>query len=300
VTALPTKQDILEAKIAYWADRLFEDGFAVIPDVVSPDLAGAIDRDFTEAWEKTPFSKGGFFGDRTIRFGRALIRSRHTAALVQHPLILGLAERALKPWCESIQLNLTQAIAVHPGAPAQIPHRDQDMWGGPKGEMEYMVNVIWPFTRFTEENGATQLWRGSHRAQEQALVGDESRISAEMEPGSALVFLGSTLHGQGANRSSEIRRGLAIAYSLSWLKAYENQFLAYPPEVARHFSPDLADLVGYRQIPPNLNNFEAQSPAVLLRGEVPEFLGAVDAFRPEQMEAIDHYHQHGKPRLVEA
>ena len=297
MTALPTKQDILKAKLEYWADRLLEDGYAIIPDAVDPSVVAAIDQDFGEAFQKTPFSRGNFFGDRTIRFGRGLIRSRHTALLVQHELILGLAERVLRPWCDSIQLNLTQAIAVHPGAPAQIPHRDQDMWGGPKGQVEYMVNVIWPFTRFAQENGATQLWRGSHKAQEQAYVSDVDKISAEMEPGSALIFLGSTLHGQGANSTDEVRRGLAIAYSLSWLKAYENQFLAYPPEVARHFPRELAELVGYKQIPPNLNNFEAQSPAVLLEDEVPEYLGAIDVFRPEQMDAINHYRELGKPRL---
>ncbi|GLV23869.1 hypothetical protein TomTYG45_03110 [Sphingobium sp. TomTYG45] len=54
----------------------------------------------------------------------------------------------LSPWCDRIQLNTTQAIAVHPGAPAQLPHRDQDMWRGPVGEIEYLVNVMWPLTPF--------------------------------------------------------------------------------------------------------------------------------------------------------
>jgi hypothetical protein len=52
----------------------------------------------------------------------------------------------LLPWCDRIQLNTTQAIGVHPGAPAQLPHRDQDMWRGPVGEIEYLVNVMWPLT----------------------------------------------------------------------------------------------------------------------------------------------------------
>jgi hypothetical protein len=37
---------------------------------------------------------------------------------------------------------------------------------------------------------------------------------------------------------------------------------------------------------------------VLLKGEVPEHLGAIDAFRPDQKEAIDYYYSHGKPRVV--
>src|SRR3546814_4276017 len=52
---------------------------------------------------------------------------------------------------------------IHPGALAQYPHRDQDMWQGPKGEVEYLLNVIWPLSPFTAENGATRLWPHSHR-----------------------------------------------------------------------------------------------------------------------------------------
>jgi hypothetical protein len=60
---------------------------------------------------------------------------------VLQPLVTGIVERVLSPWCDTIQLNLTQAIAVHPGALPQLPHRDQDMWRGAIGEVEYLVNV---------------------------------------------------------------------------------------------------------------------------------------------------------------
>src|SRR3546814_15331410 len=82
--------------------------------------------------------------------------------LVMHPLVLGIAEQVLLPWCERIALNLTQAIEIHPGALPQMPHRDQDMWPGPKGSIEYLMNVMWPLVPFTPENGGTRLWTGSH------------------------------------------------------------------------------------------------------------------------------------------
>jgi hypothetical protein len=298
MTALPTKQDILEAKVDYWTERLLEKGYVIIPDVADPGLLAQVDADLAEAFEKTPFSRGNFYGTKTKRFGRALIRSRHSAALVQHELVLGIVERALAPWCDSIQLNLTQGIAVYPGAPAQLPHRDQDIWPGPKGEIEYTLNVIWPLTRFTRENGATAVWGYSHREEKDKYITDEHTISAEMEVGSVLIFLGSTLHGQGGNTSDEIRRALVVGYSLSWLKQFENQMLSYPPEVARNFPPGLAELVGYGPIPSNLNSYEGQSPMILLQDEVPEHLGAVDIFRPDQVEAINYYYEVGKPRIV--
>ena len=110
-----------------------------------------------------------------------------------------------------------------------------------------------------------------------------------MQPGSALLFLGSTLHAAGANRSDEVRRGMIAGYSLGWLKTYENQFLAYPPEIARDFSPELASLVGYRQHRPNLGNFEGQCPSILFRQELPKRLAAKDALRPDQVEAVDEH-----------
>jgi ectoine hydroxylase-related dioxygenase (phytanoyl-CoA dioxygenase family) len=156
------------------------------------------------------------------------------------------------------------------------------MWSASKGEMEYLVNVMWPCTSYREDNGATLLYPNSHG--DKALDGAEppGRFAAELEPGSALLFLGSTLHGAGANRSNMIRRGIIVSYCLGWLKPYENQWLAYPPQIARHFQPDLAGLVGYRQHRPNLGNFEGQCPSILLQDRLPEQLGAVDALRPDQ------------------
>lgn len=266
-------------------------GFCIIPDALPPSTIAAVDRDLAEPFARTPFGQGSFYGTTTRRFGRLLVRSPVSASLVQHRLILGIVEALLSPWCDCIQLNTTQAIAVHPGAPAQMPHRDQDMWRGPVGEIEYLVNVMWPLTPFTEENGATLVWPGSHGARALAPVPVESPLAAEMQPGSALLFLGSTLHGAGANRSDEVRRGIVIGYSLGWLKPYENQWLAYPPAVARHFPPELAALVGYRQHRPNLGNYEGQCPSILLGENFDRPLGAIDALRPDQQEMVDAYFQ---------
>src|SRR3546814_3362026 len=73
--------------------------------------------------------------------------------LGMHEQVLGRVEAALLPWCDRIALNLTQAIEIHTGALPQLPHRDQDMWAGPKGTLEYLVNVMWPLDPFTRENG---------------------------------------------------------------------------------------------------------------------------------------------------
>ena len=265
-----------------WSKELLREGYCIIPDLLPDELIGALDADVADIFERTPFCRGGFYGATTKRFGRLLARSDHAAALVQQALILDIVEKVLSPWCDTIQLNVTQAIAVHPGAPAQLPHRDQDMWRGPVGEIEYLVNVMWPLTDFTAENGATLVWPRSHGRSALQSEPEHQPLAPRMKPGSALLFLGSTLHGAGPNASQEARRGLVIGYSLGWLKPYENQWLAYPPAIARRFPPELAALVGYRQHRPNLGNYEGQCPSVLRGDGADEPLAAVDALRPDQ------------------
>lgn len=261
-------------------------GWCLLNDLVPSAQVETLNVELSPIFAATPFCEGDFYGGRTKRFGSLLKRSESAAGLIQNDLIMALVRDALGPWCDTIQLNLAQAIELHPGAPLQYPHRDQDMWQGEKGEVEYLINVMWPLTRFRRTNGATQLYPGSHGAE--ALVEGEpgDPLVATCDPGSAIVFLGSTLHGAGANQSSEARRGVLISYCLGWLKPYENQWLAYPPPVARRFSPELAALVGYAQHRPNLGNYEGVCPSILLGDQVPEHIGAIDALRPDQRDAV--------------
>ncbi len=274
----------------YWAAQLSEKGYVIIPNVIDTDVIDALQNELIDRFDKTPFCDGIFYGVDTKRFGRLLAVSRQSEAFIRHELILAIVNQILRPYCSVIQLNLTQALEVHPGSRAQVPHRDQDMWAGPKGEVEYLVNVMWPFTPYTRENGATMLWPHSHRQQDQMLLDPQDRLDAEMEPGSVLLFLGSTLHNAGENSSDIIRRGMIVSYCLGWLKPYENQWLAYPPEIARSFDPDLAALVGYCQHQPNLGNYEGQCPSVLLKQKVPEYLHAIDDLRPDQIQMVEDFY----------
>ena len=265
---------------------LTSEGWCLLPGLMPDIHVTGLAADLDPVFDATPFCQGDFYGNKTKRFGSLLKRSGHTATFVQHPLIMALVQQALGSFCDMIQLNLAQAIELHPGAPVQFPHRDQDMWQGPKGEIEYLVNVMWPLTPFTRANGGTLIYPGTHGAAALEQAMPEDYLVAACDPGAAIVFLGSTLHGAGANQTTATRRAVVISYCLGWLKPYENQWLAYPPATARHFSPDLAALVGYAQHRPNLGNYEGVSPAILLEDSVPDHIAAIDALRPEQVEVV--------------
>ncbi len=276
---------------AFCLDRLRADGYFIARELLAPGIIAALDADLASAFAAAPMGRGDFYGYRTKRFGSLLRRSPQAAELVLQPLILELARGILGSACERIQLNVAQAIAIHPGEIEQFPHRDHDMWPCPKGDQEYLLNVIWPLTRFTSSNGATRIYPGSHKLAADDLGQFGEPMVSEAWPGDAICFLGSTVHGAGPNRSDHVRRGVVIGYSLGWLKPYENNWLAYPPEIARKFPCELAELAGYSQHRPNLGNYEGACPSILLSDDVAEYPQATDALRPEQEAAVREFAQ---------
>ena len=138
------KKDLTEADLpGLLFEELRRKGYCIIRNEAVARVH-ALARDLDPIFAATPFCEGNFYGRRTKRFGGLLKRSAHMAALVLNPLILSAVETILGTGCDRIQLNLTQAIEIHPGEERQFPHRDQDMWRGADGTQEYLVNVLWP------------------------------------------------------------------------------------------------------------------------------------------------------------
>jgi ectoine hydroxylase-related dioxygenase (phytanoyl-CoA dioxygenase family) len=208
-----------------------------------------------------------------------LLKSATSHHLALHPLMLSLMDTVLGPHCDWYQLNLTQAVKLHPGQRQQVPHRDDEMWPCQKNGIEYLVNVMWALSDFTAANGATLLWPRSHFTRLSRELDLAEATVAEMPRGSALVYLGSVTHCGGANRSHQPRTGLILSYSLGWLKQYESAFLSYPPDIARQFPKALRDLIGYRIHRPNLGGYEGQDPTVLFE-TTSHSLAAIDAMPP--------------------
>lgn len=273
------------------ARQLLGEGYCILRALVPPAEVAALSADFDARFERIGRCDGYFFGHSTKRFHALLTRSQRTAGFVLNPVILDLIDRALLPHCDRVQLNLTQAIEILPGERAQAPHRDQDMWQRPVAGIEYLVNVMWPLSPFTRENGATRLWPGTNHDLAERRVPMSEAAVAEMEPGDALLYLGSVVHGAGANRSAVPRRGMVISYALGWLKQFENMSLTYPPHVARHFPRQLTDLIGYRRHNANLGSYDGNCPSRLLDGET-DFLAATENMTSEQEAILEHFAAH--------
>ena len=109
------------------------------------------------------------------------------------------------------------------------------------------VEAMFALTDFTIANGATQVVPGSHHWPLEREAEPDEVIQAEMKAGSALFYLGSTIHGGGANTTTdEYRRGMFLGFVVGWLRTEENMFLTVPIEKARTMPLRAQELLGYK------------------------------------------------------
>lgn len=279
-------------------DILEEDGCVIITDLASKQDIHSLEKELEPIFEITPNSKGIFHGYNTRRFGSLIKKSQVCQKLVMCPEIMNILDDVLGLHCSRYQLSLTQAIRIYPGEDPQILHTDDTMYPFSHPYHQSMVNVMWAYSDFTEENGATRLIPGSHlwdeeRKKDPAAYIDASRKveKAVMPKGSALVYYGSLWHSGGQNTSSKPRTGVVFSYNLGWLRQAENQYLAVPPSVAKKLPSNLRELIGYAIHEPNLGWYEGQSPESYFHANSNQPLATEDHFTIQQKKVLESYVQ---------
>lgn len=234
---------------------LEQDGAVIVKDILSEDTLARLNREIEPFLNGADPARGhvnqqvaAFFGDR-VRHVTGMAGKAPTFAeeVMCHPLYLALCGRVLLPNCADYRLNLAHLMERGPGAQAQLAHRDQDIWiHVPRPRPELMLASVVALVDFTRENGATFVVPGSHRWPHERVATEAEYAYAEMPAGSAVIYLGSTIHGGGTNSTADQwRRGFHMSYALGWLRTEENNVLAVRPEKARALSSRARQLVGY-------------------------------------------------------
>lgn len=234
---------------------LQEDGGVIVEGLLDPEVLARLNAELDPILEATSPRReflnpalAWFFGERTRHVTGVTAKAPSFAAdVLCHPVLLGICDAVLGPGCARYQLNLAHVLDRGPGAEAQFPHRDELVWVHvPRPHPELQVASVIALCDFTAENGATRLIPGSHRWPLERQPKEEEFVSAEMPAGSAVVYLGSTIHQGGANvTTDQWRRGMHLSYVLGWLRTEENHYLTTPPDVARHLPRAAQELLGY-------------------------------------------------------
>lgn len=188
-----------------------------------------------------------FFGPKTRHVSGVASHSPTFASdLLCHPTLLAVCDQVIGPACSNYQLNVGHLLDRGPDSDAQFLHRDEVVWVHlPDPHPEVQVASITALQDFTAALGATRVVPGSHRWPRDRQPEPHEIAVAEMPMGSSVVYLGSTLHGAGANTTDGRRKGLHVSYVVGWLRTEENNTLATPPQIARTLPRRAQELLGY-------------------------------------------------------
>jgi ectoine hydroxylase-related dioxygenase (phytanoyl-CoA dioxygenase family) len=243
------------------ADAIYEalqrDGGCIVENALSPDILDGLNRDLDALVDdEGPVlatmhpNMAEFYGSKTIRRDGIPGKSDTFVEFMLEPLMHEVVDKVLGPNCDDYILNTAQMIQIGPGETAQRLHRDEEAWpyiehGGPSLSIEALMAL----SDFTVENGATQVVPGSHLWEPGRVAQPDEIGYATMKAGSALFYLGSTLHGGGANvTENEARRGMFYGYVVGWLRTAENMFLTVPIERVREMPRRAQELLGWKSI----------------------------------------------------
>ncbi len=236
---------------------LAADGTVIVEDFIDADLLARFNNEIDPMVEAA--RPGGperyvnemiaaFFGDKARHVtgvpGKSEVFARE---ILVHPLLMDVCDAILLPGCADYILNLAHVLDRGPGSEQQFPHRDEDVWVHmPRPHPHIQLATIVALVDFTADNGATVVAPGSHRWDRRRSVTDGDLVPAEMAAGSAVIYLGSTIHAGGANRTADQwRRGMHVSYCAGWLRTEENQYLTVPMDLVRTLPRRNQQLLGF-------------------------------------------------------
>jgi ectoine hydroxylase-related dioxygenase (phytanoyl-CoA dioxygenase family) len=158
-------------------------GYSIVKDFLPSSIAEAKRAELTAILDHLPEGRNDFEGFSTRRIYALFAKTRCFDEPATHPLVLGVVERLLG---EHIQLSSPVGIEIAPGEQEQILHRDDGkyplprpfdevsaplhhnhqlkfLWLAPTGRCaQVIVNTMWALDDFTEDNGSTVVYPGSH------------------------------------------------------------------------------------------------------------------------------------------
>jgi ectoine hydroxylase-related dioxygenase (phytanoyl-CoA dioxygenase family) len=234
VSPSEVKNGQLTAANLVLATRTLHDaGLVVLEGVYKRAWVARLRAAFDAELERYIAQKGGMeainaksFGKNHIGMHPPIVPPFSDPAIVANPIAVQVMESALG---KDLQCSYYHTNTAYPGSGYQPIHRDNPPlfgteWAVPHPIVSLVLNV--PLCDFTEENGSTEVWPGTHLTVENLPEEEPARAAWAAEtpsrrmniPAGSLVLRDLRLFHRGVpNRSHASRAMLAIVYTRGWL-----------------------------------------------------------------------------------
>ena len=152
IAAVPRHADVSTV-----AQYLREEGCVIVENLAPEDTLCDVATDLASELEITDTNNTEFAGRNTKRFNGLLSRLPATQQLAMNPLVLGVVDELLSPYCVRYQLNYDGVMHLMPGESSQPIHRDGGFYPFRHPTPPFLIACMWAHSEFTEENGATSI-----------------------------------------------------------------------------------------------------------------------------------------------
>jgi ectoine hydroxylase-related dioxygenase (phytanoyl-CoA dioxygenase family) len=235
---------------------LDEVGYYIVNGYLDPGNVAAKKADLERVLANLSTGRNDFEGFSTRRVYALFAKTRTFDQQAIDELILEVVGSRLGP---GFQLSAPVGICIGPGEKRQPIHRDDGVYPVARPHGDLVVNTMWALDDFTQENGATVVFPGSHRWTDREPDDAQPKVMAVMPAGSVMIYLGGLYHAGGANQTERSRLGVILEYCAGWLRPQENHVLGVPKEIVRALPPRLQELLGYNVLG-LLGNVDGRSP----------------------------------------
>jgi ectoine hydroxylase-related dioxygenase (phytanoyl-CoA dioxygenase family) len=252
-------------------ETMDRDGGLVIEGLLTPAIVDRIDAELTPAVEARgpgfrPGFDDSFYGSNTVRVQGIAAKSRtFVDEYLLHPTLLDIADRVLLPYCGDYWMSQSETIYIGPGNERQALHRDDLNWNlAAQLRVPLQISVLVALGDYDAEVGATHVIPQSHRWPLERPIDPSLSQQVELAPGDALVYLGSMVHGGGANvTTGRWRKALYLSYLVGWLTPEEAVPLGVGADVAATLPPRARQLLGFAGLPERATDDPAEAALAL-------------------------------------
>jgi len=208
--------------------QLEEKGYAVIPNILSPEEASKIKHILQERAElERQHSVAYLYGNNNSlqRIYHLVLKEPSLNYLLTNPLLLTILDHFFdrNTHHDKHYLSTWQSNILHPGAKEQQLHVDAPYPGRSLPEWNSRITVSFIIQEMNEENGTTQIVPGSHLLRK--VPSSHEKNSSQTKPlqapvGSMCLWGGYFWHKSGTNKSANPRYSLLGTFASSLLREY--------------------------------------------------------------------------------